>query len=539
MNRPLRVLILGGGYVAITFTRGLRKAIRRGQLDVTVVTGENYQVFHGFVAEMLTGRISPGQILSPVRRIFPPSRIHVGQIESIDLQGRKVVTSRQLDGRRYELEYDHVVLALGSTDNLAAYPGLEEHAFRLKTYDACFRLKNHILTMFELADIEADPEERRRLLTFFVAGGGFAGCEVAGELADYVRRLTRREYPGIRTDECRVVLVNPLPSILPELHSPRPGATDGEVHPRLVRYATRHLERLGVEFKANTLVTWVTPGELGLSNGERIPTRTIVSAVGTKGPPIFETMPIPKTPQGRVQVDATMRVTGYENVWAAGDCAAVPHPKGGICPPTGAFALNQGKHVARNILRVAGGREPKPFRSTGLGQVVSLGRRTAVMEIKGVELRGVLGWLLWRGFLWYYIPTWDRRLRLLADWLIWPVVGRDVVEMSVADADDYEIAHHVFQPDEIILEGGEVGRYVYLITEGEVEMLRSTGEGDHVTATFGPGGHFGHTLRDRRIRETARAKTIVRAVSVRADQVNRLQRVLAPLEDLVSGAGGE
>ena len=148
MSRP-RVLVLGGGYVAVTLTRGLRRAIERGEVDVTVVSRDNFHVFHGFVGEMVTGRVAPGNILSPVRRIFPPATVHVAEIESIDLDRRLVTTSRHLDGARFELPYDELVLALGTVQNTEAYPGLAEHAFKLKTYEDVLRLRNHIISMFE------------------------------------------------------------------------------------------------------------------------------------------------------------------------------------------------------------------------------------------------------------------------------------------------------------------------------------------------------------------------------------------------------
>src|SRR5919202_1556474 len=209
--------MLGGGYAAIHFCRGAKPAIEAGRLEATVVSRENYHVFHGFVGEMLTGRVSPSHILSPARRIFPPARVHVAEIQRIDLRRQKVITSRAIDGARFELDYDHVVIALGSVDRLEAYPGLAGHAFKLKTYEDVLRLRNHIITMFELADIEHDSEERRRLLTFFIAGGGYAGTEIAGELSDLCTRLTKREYKRIDRSECRVVIVHPGKTILPEL----------------------------------------------------------------------------------------------------------------------------------------------------------------------------------------------------------------------------------------------------------------------------------------------------------------------------------
>ncbi|WP_158301905.1 FAD-dependent oxidoreductase [Paenibacillus mesophilus] len=532
MKRPTRVLILGGGYAAISAARMFRKGILSGELDVTVVSRENYHVFHGFVSEMITGRIAPGQILSPARRIFAPAQVHVGEIEAIDLDARKVVTSRHLDGRQYELEFDHAILCLGTIDNVGMYPGLAEHAFKLKTYDDCFRLKNHILTMFELANIEPDPEERRRLLTFFVAGGGYAGTEVAGELADYIRLLTKREYRSIKREECRVVLVHPGPTILPELFGGKGASGYGDGHPKLVQYAVRHMDRLGVEMMTDTRVVWATPNEVGLSNGSRVPARTIVSAVGTRPGPLIDSLPIVKDDRGKVVTDAHMQLPGYPNIWAAGDCASIPHPLGGTCPPVGIYALKEGAHVARNILRAAENKPPLPFAYRGLGQAVSIGRRTAVGEMKGIEFKGLPCWLLWRAMLLYNIPTWDRKLRLIADWLIWPLVGRDIVEMSVADADDYEISHHVFQPGEVILSEGEIGKHIHLITSGQVEQYRREADSERRIGTLAQGDYFGYTQRNRKMTESVRAITEVCTVSIRNDQAHRLKKALSSLHEV-------
>ena len=144
------------------------------------MTRDNALAVHGLIGEMVTGRILASTVLNPGRRVFAPARLHVAEIESIDIEARTVVTSRHLDGARFELAYDRAVVCIGSGENLESYPGLAEHAFRLKSFHDCFRLKNHVLEMLELADIETDPEERRRLLTFFVAGGGFSGTELAG-----------------------------------------------------------------------------------------------------------------------------------------------------------------------------------------------------------------------------------------------------------------------------------------------------------------------------------------------------------------------
>ena len=524
-----RVVVLGGGYVAINVCKALSEQVAARQIDLTVVSGDNFQTFHGFVGEMITGRLSPSHILSPVRRMFAPARVRVGEIEKIDLAGRRAVVARQLDGHRTEITWDHVVIALGTEDRTDAYPGLEEHAFKLRQYRDCFALKNHILAMFEQAEFETEEAERRRLLTFFVAGGGYAGTEVVGELADFARRLTRREYPRVNYDECRFILVHPGPTILPELHGN---------HPKLVEYGEAHMRELGVEVRTGTRVEFATPNEVTLSNGERIPTRTIVSTVGTRPNPLVARLDLPKDERGRLRTDRTGRVVGSDSVWAGGDCAAFPMPRGGDSPSVALYAYKHGTQIAKNLRRtLIEGKRPKPFRFPGLGQGASIGRRTAVAELYGVEITGLLAWVIWRILLTYYFPSWDRRLHLIADWVIWPLVGRDVVAMRVGEGGQYEVRHNVYQPGEVIVTEQRAGRYIHIIVDGEVEILHSARGQEMVLATLGPGDHFGQRWVESMETESARAKTAVRTLAVRRDQAPQLQEVLRSTGPLVAQSG--
>jgi NADH:ubiquinone reductase (H+-translocating) len=533
-SRP-QVLVLGGGYAAYTITRALRRAIKRGQVDCTVVSRENFHAFHGFIGEMLTGRVSASHILSPARRIFAPAKLHVAEIEKVDLDQKSVITSRRLDGRRFELSYDHLVISMGIRDRTDVYPGLEEHAFRLKTYPDCFRLRNHIIEMFELASIETDPEERRRLLTFFVAGGGFAGTEVAGELADFARRLTEREYSSISKDECRFVLVEPGPTILPEVYGQHEGPRS---YPRLAKLAMERQKELGLEVRTNTFVTSASPQEVTLSNDERVPTRTIISAVGMKPNALVERLPLEKDERGRIVTENTLRVPGRQGVWAGGDCSSVRHPQGGTCPPVAMYALKHGTRIGQNILLELEGKSPKRFSFRGFGQLVSVGNRYAVGEIQGREVHGLPAWLMWRMLLLWHFPGWDRRLRLVGDWLIWPIVGRDIVQLHVDRPGDYDLRQNLYQPGEAIAVEGVQSRYVHVIVEGEVELVEVKTDGDtRVLKTLGPGDHFGIRWIESFEREIARAKTEVRTIAVRRDQAPELQEVLDSAGRLVAESG--
>jgi NADH dehydrogenase len=539
MPEPPHVLILGGGFVAQKVARRLRRPIERGELTATVVDRDNFFTFHGLIGEMVTGRILPSNLLNPARRVFAPAQVHVGEIESIDIEARRVVTSRRLDGARFELRYNHAVVCIGCGENLEAYPGLSEHAFRLKSFDDCFRLKNHVIEMFELADIESDPEERRRLLTFFVAGGGFSGSELAGELAHFMDRLTSFEYSRIQREECRIVLVHPGPTLLPELYGSKNAERPAKSYPRLVEFGTKHARKLGIELMLETRVTGATPNEVYLSNDEHVPTRTIVSAVGSRQWPLLDDIDVPKDERGRLVTDEFLRVDGRSDLWAGGDCASVRHPHGGTCPPVALFAQKHGDHIGRNIRRAIAGHVLRPFRSTVFGQGISIGKRTAVGVVKGLPLKGRFAWVIWRVVLWTIaVPSWDRRLRLLADWAIWPIVGRDIVQMGPSEMAAYDVRHHVYQAGETIADSARPVRLVHIIVEGNVEIVRSLDGGKtELLETIGAGDHFGRKWLERRSANVARAKSLVRTVALQEDQANQLQDVLLSTERIVARTG--
>src|ERR1051325_7262068 len=271
MSEKIRVVCLGGGWVAIYLARALRSAIRRGQIELTVVSRDNYSTIHGLIAEMLACKVQPQQINASVRELIAPAHLHNAEVDSIDVANQCVLTRRSLDGRAYSLPYDHLVLGLGAVEDLSRYAGMADHTFPLKTFGNCYRLRNHLLSVLEMAAIESNPEERSRLLTFVIAGGNYAGVEVACELVDYFRLLTRDMYSQLNFDEFRVVLLEIGSSLLPEL------ATR---HAHLVRTAAKRVARLDIDVRLNTGLSAATANDAVLKSGETIPTRTIITCTG-------------------------------------------------------------------------------------------------------------------------------------------------------------------------------------------------------------------------------------------------------------------
>jgi NADH dehydrogenase len=529
MVSPTRVLCLGGGYVALYLARALRREIRSGRIALTIVSRDNFHTYHGFVAEMLVGRIQPGQIITPARRIFRPARFHNAEVEAIDLARRVVVTGRVLDGRQYTLPYDHLVLALGSQDDLSRYPGLAEHACRLRSYGDAFKVRNQLINALEMAEIEEDPAERRRLLTFVVVGGNYGGVEVAAELNDYFRAVVRREYALIDPREVRVVLIHSGERLLPEL---------AQHQPRLQRWGERFLAGSGIEIRLRTRIAAATPEEAILDNGERISTHTIISCTGNEPPPVLAALPLVKDARGRIVTDRFGRAEGRAEIWAGGDCAAFPHPAGGINPPLAVYAMMTGRQIGINLRRTVAGEELAPYRFTGLGDAVALGRRAAVAHIRGIPFYGLPAWLLWRVALLGFVPTWDRRLRLMFDWALTPFLGREVVNMSPTEPAG--IGPEIYEPGQDIVRQGDVGRRLYLIRSGEAEVIQGDQGHEERIATLGPGDHFGERAVFQNVRRTAtvRARTRVEVLSLSQSAAVALSDALRPFHAAVHATPG-
>ncbi len=506
------VLCLGGGYVAINLARALRSRLRAGRVRLTVVSNENFHCFHGLVPEMLTGTLQPTDMLSPARRLFAPGDFINAEVESIDLDRHRVTVARQLDGRPLELAYDHLVLALGATEHLGRFPGLAEHALRLKSYAACFAARNQFVEMLELADMEPDPVERRRLLTFVVVGGSFAGCEVAGELSEFLPLVARAHFPNIEVREIRIVLVASTPTLLPELGSREPWTS---------RYVESAFARDPmIEVRLQTKLASASSEEAILSDGTRIPTRTVVACAGMSAVPVIAGLAVPRDAHQRIMTDRFARVDGRTNVWAGGDCAAVPLADGGTAPGLAIWAMTVGRLIGRNIGRTLDQTELAPYRFTGLGDACAIGHRRAIAKLNGVPIRltGTAAWLVWRAFMLLYVPLWEKKCRVLYSWLMTAIVGRDFLNLR-ADA-PMNVTRVFFDAGQDIVREGDVGTSLFLIQEGEVEVIKRGEDGTETrVATLGPGQQFGEVAVFQRVRRTAtvRATSRVRLVQIRRE----------------------
>ena len=521
MSRPARILILGGGfggvYTALTLEKLLKAELRRGEVELGLVSRENYIVFQPMLPEVISGGIGLLDTITPIRRLCPNTNLYTRTIESIDLEHRGVASTAGFGSRQHHLHYDHLVIALGNVTSFAGQPGLAEYALPFKYLGDALALRNRVIHTLEEADIEQDPEVRRALLTFVVAGGGFSGVEAVAELNDFVRAAAK-SFRHLRPEEIRVVLLHAGTLILPELPA------------SLAEFAQRLLMRRGVEIRLQTRLGGATADAALLAGGDRIATRTLVSTVPSGPNPLVAMLPL-KTDRGRIVVDGGLEVPDRPGVWAVGVCAAVRDAKTGeLCPPTAQHATRQAAQVARNIVAVLRGEPKRAFAFTAVGKMGSLGRRSAVAEIFGVKLSGFLAWWLWRTIYLLKLPGLDRKIRVATDWTLDLLLPTDIVQLKTDRA--VGVRREYFEPGQIVFREGDRGDWLYVVTEGEVEVLKGDGAGSLTPLRrLGRGECFGEIalVSDRPRSATVRAVCATNVLAVDREAFQALFATLPPL----------
>ena len=412
-----RIVILGGGFGGVAAAQRLEKFILRDPvIETTLISQSNYLLFTPMLAEVAASSLEAQHISAPVRASCPHTRFLRAAVNVIDTEAQTVTVQIGRDIPNQTIPYDHLVLALGSVPNFYGLPGMAEHAFSLKTLEDATRLRNHVIALLERADVEPDSAERQRQLTFVVAGAGFAGTEMIAELFDLAHSVIRY-YPGINPDELRFVLVHSRNRILPELSQ------------ELADYSLRKLQARGIEFVLEARVSGATADSVQLQDGRSIPTYTIVWTAGNQPNPLLQSLPCERNRRGAVITQDTMQATGFDNIWAIGDCAQIPdaYHDGRFYPPTAQHALREGKVVADNIWAVLRGQAPKPFRFQTIGLLVALGHRTGAAEIMGRRFSGLLAWLMWRSIYLSKLPGLEKKVRVILDWTLDLFFPRDIV----------------------------------------------------------------------------------------------------------------
>lgn len=514
-----RIVILGGGFGGVYTARALEKLLRKDPaVEVVLISKENYFTFQPMLAEVISGEIGLLDTISPLHRLLPRTKIYIREIESVDLE-RKVVRLQPGFSRRIqELPYDHLVVALGNVTDFRNSPGLYEHAMPFKNLADAIALRNHAIHVVEEAAIESDPELRRELLTFVVAGGGFSGVEVCAELNDFVRRIAK-ERGLAQLDELRVVLLHSRKRIL-----------EDEVPESLGLYAQKILARRGVELRLESRLVSASPSAAILKNGDRIACRTLVATVPSEPHPLVESLALPKE-KGKLKTDGNLRVVGCDNIWALGDCAMIPLPSGKMAPPTAQHAVREADVLGRNLVAMFRGGSLKTFAFQGLGKLGSLGRRSAVAEIMSrVRLSGLPAWFAWRSIYWWKLPGFSRKLKVGLSWLLDLLLPPETVQLRLETTGALSQLH--FELGDVVFRQGDVGDLFYMILQGEVEVYREEAGGTpQRLALLKTGEFFGEmALLGRQPRSgTVRALTPLTVLALRQRE---FQSLVANIPDL-------
>ena len=476
-GRP-RVLILGGGFAGVYAAMEIEKLLgARDDFEIVLVSKQNYFVFHPILPEVISGTIGITDVVSPLRRMLRRTDIEVREIEAIDLDRKVVRLAPGFLPHSRELRYDHLVVGLGTVTDFRGLRGLPEHALPFKDLTDALALRNHVIRALEEAAIERDDAElRRQLLTFVIAGGGFSGVEVTAELNDFVRNVART-YRGLDPAEIRVVLVHATDCILPELPE------------SLGRFAEGILRKRGVEVRLSSHVEAATGTEAILKGGERIPTRTLVSTVPSSPHPLVDALTTLPKERGRIVVDGHLAVAGWPGVWALGDCAVVRNPDGSVNPPTAQHATRQATALAVNLVAAIRGGRTRLYDFKGLGKMGALGHRSAVAEMLGVRLSGIVAWFVWRTIYLMKMPGWGRRAKILISWTLDLFLPPDLVQLHLEPASLLRAEH--FEPGEMVFREGDLGDRVYMIRSGRAEVVRKTAQGEQSLAILGAGECFG------------------------------------------------
>jgi NADH dehydrogenase len=417
-RKTRRIVILGGGFGGAYCAQPLEKRLRRFDAETYLIDQHNYFIFYPFLVEAGTGSLEPRHAVVSIRDFLKTTAFRMAKIQHVDVERSSV--RYQLAGNHFiqRMEYDHLVLALGSVTNLPKVSGLREYGFEMKDLRDTVTLRDRAIHLLELADATRDPKRRRELLHFVVIGGNYTGVEVAGEIHVFLNHASRL-YRNVAREECRVTLIELSERILPALDED------------LAAYALRKLTRRGIQVLLWNTATEIHADHLILKSGKKLPTHTVLWCAGVAPPPLLQSLTLPVDQRGYVLCEPDLRVRGFDNVWAIGDCAINPGPDGQPYPPTAQHAIREGIHLATNIVRVFREQPTIPCKIRPQGSLAALGCRTAVAKVFGLKLAGFPAWFLWRTVYLLKMPGLSRKARVALDWSLDLVFKRNYVELGL------------------------------------------------------------------------------------------------------------
>lgn len=477
----LEIVILGGGFAGVYCGKKIGyKLGKSSKARTALISNQNYMVFQPMLAEVAGGSLSPRHVVNPIRMLCRGIEVFKGDVDWVNLETRQLHINTGSFSAGVNIQFNHLVLALGAEIDLSRVPGMPEHALLMQNVGDAMILRATIISRIEEANLETRPEVRRRLLTFVVVGGGYSGVETAGEVLDMLHGIAKY-YHGINREELRVVLIHSRDRILNTLSH------------ELAHYAEGKLQKRGLEIVLKDRVKAVTATRVYLTSGEVIETTTVVSTVGNAPNQVIRNLCDQhdiEHDRYRIITDESMRVPGFDFLWAAGDCAAVPlhesEDPNEYCPQTAQFAMRQGALLAQNLVNTIRGKELAPFTFKGLGELASIGHQTAVANVFGMKFEGFLAWFLWRTVYLSKLPGLDRKLRVIIDWTLDLFFPRDINLLNPRYTSLFQEVH--LEPGDLLFNRGEPAFSLYVVKKGTVQLKDADGS---VVRTIEPGDFFG------------------------------------------------
>ena len=411
-----KILILGGGFAGISVLRHLQKIIKKNkQLKITLVNEDNFFLFTPMLQEIASGMLHPSSISIPLRVFSKDSEFIQAKVSSVDLKNKLVAITRKFDGKVKVLDYDYLIIAIGSTTNFFGNKRIEKNSFTIKTIQDAIAIKTHLINMMEIADNEENQAIQEKILTVAVVGAGFAGVEVISELNDFVKDSIKSYYHNIDPANVKMILVSAKAGILPEL---------GE---GLAQKAYESLEKAGIRIIPNTKAVDAGEDFVFLGNGETIPCATLIWTAGVTIDSVITSLECEHN-GGRIVVDSYLRMPSYDNVFALGDCAAITDTKtGSLYPPTAQHALRESKIVTHNLkCAITKNGSQKPFNFESKGMMAVIGKGNGIAKIFGYDLSGIPAWFVWRTYYLTMLPTFEKKLKVAIDWTVNLFFRRDI-----------------------------------------------------------------------------------------------------------------
>ena len=417
MPQIKKILILGGGFGGINVLKSIQNKFKNEpNIRISIVSKDNYFLYTPMLPQVSSGLIHPSDITIPIRKLCKQAEFYQASISSIDLEQKLVTITRTFDGKVRALDYDYLIIALGSNTNFFDNKNIEEHSFVIKTVEDAIAIHDQIIHMLESAAQISDVDFKKKLMTFTVVGAGFAGVETMGEINYLVRESVKNFYPSIGKENISMNLVASEEFILPELG------------PKLGKDAGKYLRKAGVNVITNTKAVDTGEDFVELDNGEKVPCMTMIWAAGVVIDPIVSSLKCKHDKSGKLKVAKYLRLTEYENVFALGDCALITNPSTGKAyPPTAQNSIHQSTTVANNLYSIITGKTKlKEFTFESKGMMTTLGRRVAIAVVYGLHCKGSLAWLIWRTYYLYKLPMLEKRFQVATSWIADLLFKRDL-----------------------------------------------------------------------------------------------------------------